>query len=155
MRRNWIQFNTRGPRACRQAHCLPLARLASPPYHLSDLCLCAPGACVCVSVCACLCVCVFARVHVARETGAIVGVRPWPSCDAQKRREERKRGAAATAAAAQTLKNKPELCHLGEKARQAWWVFVAPPRSFHREPRLLFITARAVFTVHAGMWWRV
>ena len=55
MRRNWIQFNTRGPRACRQAHCLLLARLASPPYHLSDLCLCAPGCCVCVSGARALC----------------------------------------------------------------------------------------------------
>lgn len=56
MRRNWIQFNTRGPRACQQAHCLLLARLASPPYHLSDQCLCAPGAFVCVCVCVCACV---------------------------------------------------------------------------------------------------
>lgn len=53
MRRNWIQFNTRGPRACRQARCLLLAQLASLSFVRSVL---APALCVCCVLCVCVCV---------------------------------------------------------------------------------------------------
>ena len=127
MRRNWIQFNTRGPRACRQAHCLLLARLASPPYHLSDLCLCAPGGCDCVCVCVCerarLCSCAcewLEKPEPLLEFGHDLAV--------THRNRERRRKREATAAA-QTLEGKKrkkerkkktsESCDTSERERAA------------------------------------
>lgn len=155
MRRNWIQFNTRGPRACRQAHCLLLARLASPTYHLSDLCLCAPGASLSLSLS--FYVCVFVPLRTCTwlekpepllESGHDLAVTHG---NGERERERGGREREATTTAAQTLKNKRELRHRGRPV--GCLSLLSSPlllRSSHRERRLLFIRARQCLLCRRG-----
>lgn len=147
MRRNWIQFNTRGPRACRQAHCRLLACLASLRHPIiCQICVCV----LLVPACMCVCVCLRACTWLEKPEPLLESGHDLAVTHRNRERRGRKTGERRQQ---QQQQQKPRRwktswssCHLGAKARQAWWVFVASLRSFHRELSLLFIRAPALLT---------
>lgn len=145
MRRNWIQFNTRGPRACRQARCLLLARLAPPPYHLSDLCLCAPGDCVRALARVCACVCVWLKKpEPLLESGHDLAVTHGNSKRRSGERERPPSGVGPDAEKQAGALSPPSQRHEA----------MAPPRRFHREPLVCYLLDPRQY-LQAGWWGRV